>query len=323
MDRMVIVGLIVEDTDAVARYLEDMDNFISSIENRDNDFTWSSHSEIIVHLGMSELYSSLVVSALRVFNLENCCVEDIEIEPQSVGCLSDVINTYDISIKSDTNVYNSFYMNRVYSVIHNGKVVKPTKNRLGLDRFRVTLRGEMNGCFFEDKCIVDIDNRKLCLYVGNRLVYGNEIEYPVYANNSSVELSNGDLNGNLDTIGDYCVKSFDTFYMNTEIRECIVPNLVKTVVISVTNTIDCLVVIPPTVEKVITSSFNYYLLDDMYLHFKIKLLLSSSVDSNLIRELLANLYNDIKVIHTADSSMTLDTLINLIENNTKFSIEFY
>lgn len=322
MDRMVVVGLIVDDTNEVARYLDRMDNLISIVEKKDKDFTWGSYIKVMTNLGESEFYNSLVVHALRVLNLHSFCIEDIEIEPQKVKNLSDVINTYDASIKSESSIFNSFE-NKVYSVIHKGNVVKAIKNRLGLDRFRVTLRGEMNGCFFEDKCIVDIENKTLCLYAGNRLVYGNEIECPLDTNTSVIELSNGDLNGNLDTIGDYCVKSFDTFYMNTEIRECIVPNGVKSVVINVTEKVDCLIVIPPTVESILTSSFISYLLDDRHLNFKIKLLFSSRVDSSIIREILANLYNFIKLRYAADSSMTLDALIKLIENNTKFSIEFY
>ena len=322
MDRMVVIGLIVDDTDAVARYLDRMNNLISIVEKKDKDFNWGSYIKVMTNLGTSEFYNSLIVHALRVLNLENCCIEDIEIEPQRVDCLSDVINTYDVSVKSEASIFNSFE-NRVYSIIHKGKVAKATKNRLGLDRFRVTLRGEMNGCFFEDKCIVDIDNKTLCLYVGNRLVYGDDIECLVNVNNSTVELSNGDLNSNIDTIGDYCVKSFDNFYINTEIKECIVPNGIKSVVVNVTKKVDCLIVIPPSVEGILISRFNSYLLDDRHLNFKIKLLFSSRVDSRLIREMLANLYNIIKLRYSADSSMTLDALIKLIENNTKFRIEFY
>ena len=329
MDRMVIVGLIVNDTDAVARYLDRMDNLISLIEKKDKDFTCGSYIKVMTNLGDSEFYNSLVVNALRVFNMTNCCIEDIEIEPQKVRSLSDVINTYDVSIKGDANIFDSLDTNKVYPVIHEGKVVKPSKSRFGIDslglkRFRVILRGLMNSCAFENNCFIDIDNRTFGLYVVNRLVYGDEIEHPAHITDSVVELSCGDLNDNFTVIGDYCVKFFDTFYVNIEVKECIVPNGVKTVIINVAEKVlDCLIVIPPSAEGIFISSFNYYHLNDRHLNFKIKLLLSSSVNPSLIKEILVNLYNDTKSRYVVDSSLELDDLIERIERNTKFSIDFY
>lgn len=329
MDRMVIVGLIVNDASAVARYLDGLSNIISYIEKKDNEFNWGSYIALMANLSNSEFYNSLIVDALRVFNLENCCIEDIEIEPQKVESLYDVINTYDVSIKGDANIFDSLDTNKVYPVIHEGKVVKPSKSRfgidsLGLNRFRVTLRGLMNSCSFENKCIIDIDNRTFGLYVANRLVYGDEIEHPAHITDSVVELSCGDLNDDFTAIGDYCVKFLDTFHVNIEVKECIVPNGVKTVVINVAEKVlDCLIVIPPTVEGIFISSFNYYHLKDRHSNFKIKLLLSSSVNLNLTKEILANLYNDFKSRYVVDSSLELDDLIERIERNTKFSIDFY
>ena len=329
MDRMVIVGLIVNDANTVARYLDGLSNIISYIEMKDNEFNWGSYIALMANLSNSEFYNSLVVDALRVFNLENCCIEDIEIKPQMVKSLSDVINTYDVSIKADANIFDSLDTNKVYPVIHEGKVVKPSKSRfgidsLGLNRFRVILRGFMNSCAFENNCIIDIDNRTFGLYVVNRLAYGDEIEHPAHITDSVVELSRGDLNDNFTAIGDYCVKFLDTFHVNIEVKECIVPNGVKTVVINVCKKVlDCLIVIPPTVEGIFISSFNYYHLKDRHLNFKIKLLLSSSVNLNLTKEILANLYNDFKLRYVVDSSLELDDLIERMERNTKFSIDFY
>lgn len=116
----------------------------------------------------------------------------------------------------------------------------------------------------------------------------------------------------------------DTFYVNIEVKECIVPNGVKTVIINVyKKVLDCLIVIPPTVEGIFISSFNHYHLNDRHLNFKIKLLLPSSVDLNLTKEILANLYNDTKSRYIVDSSLELDDLTERIERNTKFSIDFY
>ena len=116
----------------------------------------------------------------------------------------------------------------------------------------------------------------------------------------------------------------DTFYVNIKVKECIVPNGVKTVIINVAEKIlDCLIVIPPSVEGIFISSFNRYHLNDRHLNFKIKLLLPSSVNLNLTKEILANLYNDTKSRYIVDSSLELDDLTERIERNTKFSIDFY
>jgi hypothetical protein len=329
MDRMVIVGLIANDTNAVAGYLDGLSNIISYIEKKDDEFNWGSYIALMANLSKSGFYNSLVVNALRVFNLDNCCIEDIEIKPQMVKSLYDVINTYDVSIKGDANIFDSLDTNKVYPVIHKGKVVKPSKSRfgidsLGLNRFRVIIRGLMNSFAFENNCFIDIDNRTFGLYVVNRLVYGDEIEHPAHITDSVVELSCGDLNDNFTAMGDYCVKFFDTFYVNIEVKECIVPNGVKTVIINVAEKVlDCLMVIPPSVEGIFISSFNRYHLNDRHLNFKIKLLLPSSVNLNLTKEILANLYNDLKSRYLVDSSLELDDLIERIERNTKFSIDFY
>lgn len=351
MDKRVIVGLLVDDIDEANKYQDILNKIFNSIENCDDKyFSWEgvscqdSLNSKLVNYGNSSL---LKISGFKVFNLSTLQLEDIsitEVEPSNMGSVFLNIGM-DIEISTDLSCMgiclNNYYVDSigfsspVYPVINNGKVIKPNKNKYSLDslnmsilRLRLQICGDF-GFSAGIEILIDLDKNKHCVYSLDKFCTGDRTVNDVPSiYNIRIQLSKIDCNlGYVEFIGDYCIKLFDNYIVDNEIRNFIVPSGTKNILFEVGDKDRCTLVLPKDFEGFDFGVTSPIVRGDVRENggscLDINILFSYKTDKGKVRDVAIKIYKAFWWQYNIPDLLSLDAIIKTLKIECGVTIDFY
>lgn len=350
MDKRVIVGLLVDDIDEANRYQDRLNKIFNSIEDCDDKyFSWEgcsyqdSLNSKLVNYGNSSL---LRISGFKVFNLSTLQLEDIsitEVEPSNMGSVFLNIGM-DIEISTDLSCMgiclNNYYVDSigfsspVYPVINNGKVIKPNKNKYSLDRLNMSILGlRLQICgdfgFSSDiEIAIDIDKNKYSVYnLGKFCTGDNAVNDVLGIYNIKTRLQRVDCNlGYVEFIGDYCIKLFDSYIIDNEVKNFIVPNGVKKILFEIGDKSRCTLVLPQDFEEFEFGVTSPIVRGDVRENggscLDISILFSYKTDKGKVRDIAIKIYKAFWWQYGIPL-LSLDAIIKTLKIECGVAIDFY
>lgn len=351
MDKRVIVGLLVDDIYEANRYQDSLNKIFNSIEDCDDKyFSWEgcsyqdSLNSKLVNYGNSSL---LKISGFRVFNLSTLQLEDISItEVKSSEMDSTFLNRgMDIEISTDLSCMgiclNNYYVDSigfsspVYPVIYNGKVIKPNKNKYSLDSLNMSIiKLSLQICSdfgFSSglEIVIDIDKNKYNVYNLGKFCIGDEtVNDTLGIYNIKTRLQRVDCNlGYVEFIGDYCIRLFDNYIIDNEVRNFIVPSGVKNILFEIGDKSSCTLVLPQDFEEFEFGVTSPIVRRDVRENggscLDISILFSHKTDKGKVRDIAIKIYKAFWWQYNIPDLISLDAIIKTLKIECGVTIDFY
>lgn len=351
MDKRVIVGLLVDSIYEANRYQDSLNKMFNSIEDCDDSyFSWESitYQDSLCHKLVNYGNSSLLkISGFKVFNLSTLQLEDIsitEFEPSNMGSVFLNIGM-DIEISTDLSCMgiclNNYYVDSigfsspVYPVINNGKVIKPNKNKYSLDslnmsilRLRLQICGDF-GFSAGIEILIDLDKNKYCVYSLDKFCTGDRTVNDVPSiYNIRIQLSKIDCNlGYVEFIGDYCIKLFDNYIIDNEVKNFIVPNGAKNILFEIGDKSRCTLVLPQDFEEFEFGVTSPIVRGDVRENggscLDINILFSHKTDKGKVRVMAVKIYKAFWWQYNIPDLLSLDAIIKTLKIECGVTIDFY
>lgn len=356
MDKRVIVGLLVDSIDEANSYQDSLNDMFNSIEYCDDSyFSWESitHQESLysklVNYGNSSL---LKVSGFKVFNLSTLQLEDISITEVKSSEMDSTFLNKDISIEKskDSIEYmgiclNNHFIDRLvclvllnssaYPVIYNGKVIKPYKNKYDIDSLnmsiiKLSLRICSDFGFSSDiKIVIDIDKNKYSVYNLDKFCTGDETVNDISSiYNIKTQLQRAGCNlGYIEFIGNYCIKLFDNYIIDNEVKNFIVPSGVKNILFEIGDKSRCTLVLPQDFEDFEFGVTSPIVRGDVRENggscLDINILFSHKTDKGKVRDIAIKIYKAFWWMCNIPDLVSLDDIIKTLKIECGVTIDFY
>ena len=356
MDKRVIVGLLVDDIDEANRYQDSLNKIFNSIENcGDKYFSWEGCSyqdnlnSKLVNYGNSSL---LKISGFKVFNLSTLQLEDISItEVESSEMTSTFLNidmnieTFETDLSCMGICLNNHYVDRLvnmvllnssaYPVIHNGKVIKPNKNKYSIDRLNMGFI-KLNLKICSDfgfssglEIVIDIDKNKYNVYNLGKFCTGDKAvndALGIYNIKTQLQRVDCDL-GYVEFIGDYCIKLFDNYIIDNEVKNFIVPSGAKNILFEIWGKGSCTLVLPQDFEdfefRVASPIVRGDVRENGGSCLDINILFSHKTDKGKVRDIAIKIYKAFWWQYNITDSTSLEQLIGMLSSLCGINIDFY
>jgi hypothetical protein len=356
MGKRVIVGLLVDDIDEANKYQDILNKMFNSIEDCDDSyFSWESitHQESLysklVNYGNSSL---LKISGFKVFNLSTLQLEDISITEVKSSEMDSTFLNRDMNIETfetdlscmgiclnnhyvDRLVYMALLNSSAYPVIHNGKVIKPNKNKYSIDslnmsilRLRLQICGDF-GFSAGIEILIDLDKNKYCVYSLDKFCTGDRTVNDVPSiYNIRIQLSKIDCNlGYVEFIGDYCVRLFDNYIIDNEVKNFIVPSGAKNILFEVGDKDRCTLVLPKDFEGFDFGVTSPIVRGDVRENggscLDIAILFSDRTDKGKVRVIAVKIYKAFWWQYNIPDLISLDAIIKTLKIECGVTIDFY
>lgn len=356
MGKRVIVGLLVDDIDEANKYQDILNKMFNSIEDCDDSyFSWESITN------QESLYSKLVnygnssllkISGFKVFNLSTLQLEDISITEVKSSEMDSTFLNRDMSIETfetdlscmgiclnnhyvDRLVYMALLNSSAYPVIHNRKVIKPNKNKYSLDslnmsilRLRLQICGDF-GFSAGIEILIDLDKNKYCVYSLDKFCTGDRTVNDVPSiYNIRIQLSKIDCNlGYAEFIGDYCIKLFDNYIIDNEVKNFIVPSDAKNILFEVGDKDRCTLVLPKDFEGFDFGVTSPIVRGDVRENggscLDISILFSHKTDKVKVRVIAVKIYKAFWWQYNIPDLLSLDAIIKTLKIECGVTIDFY
>lgn len=356
MGKKVIVGLLVDDIDEANKYQDILNKMFNSIEDCDDSyFSWESitHQDSLnsklVNYGNSSL---LRISGFKVFNLSTLQLEDISITEVKSSEMDSTFLNRDMSIETfETDLscmgicLNNHYVDRLvnmvllnssaYPVIHNGKVIKPNKNKYDIDSLnmsiiKLSLRicddfGFSSGL----EIVIDIDKNKYNVYNLGKFCTGDKaVNDALGIYNIKTQLQRVDCNlGYAEFIGDYCIRLFDNYIIDNEVKNFIVPNGAKNILFEIGDKSRCTLVLPQYFEEFEFGVTSPIVRGDVRENggscLDISILFSYKTDKGKVRDIAIKIYKAFWWQYNIPDLLSLDAIIKTLKIECGVTIDFY
>ena len=352
MDKRVIVGSLVDDIDEANKYQDILNKIFNSIEDCDDKyFSWEgclyqdSLNSKLVNYGNSSL---LEISGFKIFNLSTLQLEDISItevessEMDSIFLNRDMnIETFETDLSCMGICLNNYYVDSigfsspVYPVINNGKVIKPNKNKYSIDSLNMSiLRLSLQICsdfgFSPDiEIVIDIDKNKYNVYNLGKFCTGYKaVNDALGIYNIKTQLQRVDCNlGYAEFIGDYCIRLFDNYIIDNEVKNFIVPNGVKKILFEIGNKSRCTLVLPQDFEEFEFGVTSPIVRGDVRENggscLDISILFSYKTDKGKVRVIAIKIYKAFWRQYNIPDLLSLDAIIKTLKIECGVTIDFY
>jgi hypothetical protein len=356
MDKRVIVGLLVDDIYEANRYQDSLNKIFNSIEDCDDKyFGWEGTSyqdslnSKLVNYGNSSL---LRISGLKVFNLSTLQLEDISItEVESSEMDSTFLNrdmnieTFETDLSCMGICLNNHYVDRLvnlvllnssaYPVIHNGKVIKPNKNKYDIDKLNmgfINLNLKICSDFgFSSglEIAIDIDKNKYNVYNLGKFCTGDKaVNDALGIYNIKTQLQRVDCNlGYAEFIGDYCIRLFDNYIIDNEVKNFIVPSGAKNILFEIGDKSSCTLVLPQDFEGFEFGVTSPIVRGDVRENggscLDINILFSYKTDKGKVRDIAIKIYKAFWWQYNIPDLLSLDAIIKTLKIECGVTIDFY
>ena len=280
MDKLVLIGIVTDDYEAVTRYKLEFNKLTSKLNGNSIKYSeFDSPAYIIERMIYDyDFYNILFkVKALRVFNLSKLMVEDIDINDIDQYSINDIFETrldidknIDLKYMSSLGTNNKLKPNRddfgspnfwynIFPIIYEDKVVKPDCDYLDIrydfNVFNIKIYFRSRGIDLNFDIVVDIITGDYSIFNSVELIYGSYKNdklnlYTVGLGNDHTDLSLFE-----DSCNEY-LNLFGNCFTSGTATDIIIPNRVVELYINI-----CIeasirnIVIPHTVKKV---KFSHY-----------------------------------------------------------------